>query len=234
MTTNTVFEHPVMGREWFAARGCTLPEQDYVTDALHTLAVEEAHSGVVRAKAEKETTWVMFKRSRIFLMHPTESAQAKAFEAASAALVDAQHALENAKRERMLFLEERRRTTTGDRAPVVNSRPALEGVAEMTATAHELVGCYKQIVYAPSLEVEFLVETARRYDALARALLHREGRDERQRHIAYLVGERGAEYLSVIFGKLASREHLLRWWSNWPLFTLDADDTVTFLPVPER
>lgn len=234
MTTNTVFEPPAMSREWFAARGCSLPESDYVTEKKHDAAVMSARVDLDRAKSEKATTWALFKRSRVFLMDPTESAQAKAFEAASAALVDAQRALENAKRERMLFLEERRRTTTGERAPVVNSRPALESVAEMTATAHELVGCYKQIVYAPSLEVEFLVETARRYDALARALLHREGRDERQRHIAYLVGERGAEYLSVIFGKLASREHLLRWWSNWPLFTLDEDGAVTFLPVPER
>jgi len=84
------------------------------------------------------------------------------------------------------------------------------------------------------LEFEFLVDTARYYDALARAILYREGKDARQRYIAYLVGERGAEYLSVVFGKIASREHLLRWWANWPLFTLDASGEVTFLPVPER
>lgn len=229
-----VVKSPAMSREWFAARGCPLPEPNFQSDSMYDARVEEAQVALGRAKVEKDVTWVAFKRSRIFLMNPTESVPAKAFLAASDALVSAQRVLERAKQDRTLFREDMRRATASSSEPVVNSRPSLAGLAEMEATAQELVGCYKQIIYAPSLELEFLVATARRYDALARALLHREGRDERQRYIAYLVGERGAEYLSVIFGKLASREHLLRWWSNWPLFTLDAEEKVEFLPVPSR
>jgi hypothetical protein len=229
-----VVTHRTMSRGWFDARGCPLPAPDFQSGALYDARVEEAYVAVGRARVEKDVAWAAFRRSRIFLLDPIHSQPAKAFQAASEAVVAAQRDLDTLKQERTLFREEARRAATSSSEPVVNSRPSLAGLAEMEATARELVGCYKQIIYAPSLELEFLVETARRYDALARALLHREGRDERQRYIAYLVGERGAEYLSVIFGKLASREHLLRWWSNWPLFTLDAEEKVEFLPVPSR
>ena len=227
-------ENPVLSREWFAARRCPLPDPCYLTASVYEDAVEAARAEIGKAKVEKDVAWANFRRSRIFLMHPTESVPAQQFKAASDALAEAQRGYEEVKRERLLFQEEYRRIKEMPSAPIVNSRPLLTDLAAMEETARELVGCYKQVVYAPSLEVDFLVETARRYDALARSLLHREDRDARQRYVAYLVGERGAEYLSVIFGKIASREHLLRWWSNWPLFTVNAQEEVTFLPVPER
>lgn len=227
-------EHPVLSREWFSARGCPLPPPSYVTVSEYDADVERAKGAVTEAQRAHDASRREFRQAAHFLLRPAESLPARRADAAMRALAQAEENLRRVRQERVLFREEHRRIREMPGTPIVGSLPVPETEEAMHRFANDLVGCYKQIVYAPSLEFEFLVDTARYYDALARAILYREGKDARQRYIAYLVGERGAEYLSVVFGKIASREHLLRWWANWPLFTLDASGEVVFLPTPER